>query len=114
MPWAYFLQIVTPDGKLLANVNTYPAYGVLSTNYLPQDTVLHESYELPVTDRCHRVAACSWVSGRRWPVGNGCPPSTRPVSLSPTPLTPCRGRLIEPGVFKPVETHPQVQRDGFF
>jgi 4-amino-4-deoxy-L-arabinose transferase-like glycosyltransferase len=48
-PWAYFLQIVTPDGKLLANVNTYPAYGVLSTNYLPQDTVLHESYELPVT-----------------------------------------------------------------
>ena len=49
IPWAYFLQIVTPDGKLLANVNTYPAYGVLSTNYLPQDTVLHESYELPVT-----------------------------------------------------------------
>ena len=41
-PWAYFLQIVMPDGKLLANVNTYPAYGVLSTNYLPQNTVLHE------------------------------------------------------------------------
>ena len=49
-PRAYFIQIVTPDGKLLANVNTYPAYGVLSTNYLPQDTVLHESYELPVTE----------------------------------------------------------------
>jgi 4-amino-4-deoxy-L-arabinose transferase-like glycosyltransferase len=47
--WAYFIQIVTPDGLLLANVNTYPAYGVLSTNYLPQNTVLHESYELPVT-----------------------------------------------------------------
>jgi 4-amino-4-deoxy-L-arabinose transferase-like glycosyltransferase len=49
IPWAYFLQIVTPDGKLLANINTYPAYGVLSTNYLPQGAVLHESYELPVT-----------------------------------------------------------------
>ena len=49
VPWAYFIQIVTPDGKLLANVNTYPAYGVLSTSYLPQGTVLHESYELPVT-----------------------------------------------------------------
>ena len=48
-PWAYFLQIVTPDGKLLTNVNTYPAHGVLSTSYLPQGTVLHESYELPVT-----------------------------------------------------------------
>ena len=46
---AYFLQMVTPDGKLLANVNTYPAYGVLSTKYLPQNTVLHESYELPLT-----------------------------------------------------------------
>ena len=49
VPWAYFIQVVTPDGKLLANVNTYPAYGALSTNYLPQDTVLHESYELLVT-----------------------------------------------------------------
>ena len=49
IPWAYFLQIVTPDGELVANVNTYPAYGVLSTNYLAQNTVLHESYELPLT-----------------------------------------------------------------
>jgi hypothetical protein len=49
-PRAYFIQIVTPDGRLLANVNTYPAYGALSTNYLPQDTVLHESYDLPVTE----------------------------------------------------------------
>ena len=48
-PWAYFIQVVTPDGKLLANVNTYPAYGALSTNYLPQGTALHESYELSVT-----------------------------------------------------------------
>jgi hypothetical protein len=44
---AYFIQIVAPSGVLLANLNTYPAYGVLSTGYLPPGTVLHESYELP-------------------------------------------------------------------
>ena len=49
IPWAYFIQIVTPDGELVINVNTYPAHGVLSTSHLPLNTVLHESYELPLT-----------------------------------------------------------------
>ncbi|MCX6032858.1 MAG: glycosyltransferase family 39 protein [Chloroflexi bacterium] len=45
-PRAYFLQLVAPSGELLANLNTYPAYGALSTAYLPQGTTLHEFYEL--------------------------------------------------------------------
>jgi hypothetical protein len=74
IPWAYFIQIVTPDGKLLANVNTYPAYGVLSTNYLPQNTVLDESYELPVTEPAppgSRLILGLWAplaAGQRLPV----------------------------------------------
>jgi hypothetical protein len=48
-PRAYFIQVVTPGGELLANVNSYPAYGALSTSYLPQGTALHESYELLVS-----------------------------------------------------------------
>jgi hypothetical protein len=48
-PRAYFIQVVAPDGELLANVNTYPAYGALSTSYLPQGIAWHESYELPLS-----------------------------------------------------------------
>ena len=45
---AYFIQVVTPGGELLANLNTYPAYGALSTANVPAGTAWHESYELTV------------------------------------------------------------------
>jgi hypothetical protein len=68
-PRAYFIQIVTPDGRLLANVNTYPACGGLTTNDLPQDTVLHESYELPVIEPV--PAGCRLLLGLWAPLAAG-------------------------------------------
>ena len=68
-PRAYFIQIVTPGGELLANLNTYPAYGALSTGYLPQGTVLHESYELKVAQPI--------PSGSRLLLGLWAPPDAK-------------------------------------
>ena len=83
----YFIQIVTPGGELLANVNTYPAYGALSTSYLPQGTAVHESYELPVNKPV--PAGSRLLLGSGAPMrANDCRLSMRPASPSPIPPTP--------------------------
>ena len=45
---ALFLQLVAPDGRLLVNVNTYPAHGVLATAYWPPEAALHERYSIAI------------------------------------------------------------------
>ncbi len=69
---AYFVQVVSPAGELLANLNTYPAYGALSSVYWPVGSTVRECYQLPLPTSAppdSRVLIGLWqpLTGARMP-----------------------------------------------